>query len=185
MKRFPTLTFIAVILCQFLVLGGMIAKRIHLLRSGDVVRLQCQPVDPRSLFSGDYVVLNYTISRFPDEEFKRLNRGNEEFKHNDTIYVALERESDAKKSAAWKAVAISKDRKTLSAEFPIVIRGVIRSDWQPYQIRYGVENYFVPQFEGKQIEREISDVTVEVAVAKSGESGIKRLFINDEEVEFY
>ena len=182
MKKFPTIAFIIVILCQFLVLGGMIAKRVHLLRSGEVVLLKCRPVDPRSLFSGDYVVLNYTISRFVEGHFKQLNRDGEEFTRNDTIYVALLKGLDGK---YWDAVAISRDRKKLNTEYPVVIRGVIRSNWQPYQIRYGVENYFVPQFEGKQIEREISNISVEVAVAKSGESGIKRLFIDDKEVAFY
>ena len=182
MKKFPTLAFIIIILCQFLVLGSMIAKRVHLLRSGETVLLKCQPVDPRSLFSGDYVVLNYTISRFVEEHFQQLNRDNEDFKRNDTIYVALSKGLDDK---YWDAVAVSRDRKKLTTEYPVVIRGIIRSDWQPYQIRYGVENYFVPQFEGKQIEREISNVSVEVAVAQSGESGIKRLFIDGKTVEFY
>ncbi|MCP4399661.1 MAG: GDYXXLXY domain-containing protein [bacterium] len=182
MKKFPTLAFVIVILCQVLVLGGMIARRVHLLETGDVVLLQCRPVDPRSLFSGDYVVLSYTISRFMEEQFRQLNQDSKEFKRHDTIYVALSKGLDGKH---WDAVAVSQDRKKLRADYPVVIRGVIQSTWQPHQVRYGVESYFVPQFEGKRIEREISNVSVEVAVAKSGESGIKRLFIDEQEVAFY
>ncbi|PID56284.1 hypothetical protein CSB45_12195 [candidate division KSB3 bacterium] len=184
MKKFPTLPFLLVVLCQFLVLGGMIAKRVHLLNTGKIVRLQCQPVDPRSLLSGDYVVLNYTISRFSEKQLRQLNHDHENLKmmlHGE-IYVALSPVPDAQ---YWEAVAVSQHRQTLQAAYPVVIRGIIRPNRRPYQIRYGVEHYFVPQFEGRQIEQEISNVTVEVAVAESGESAIKRLFINDQEVEFY
>ena len=40
---------------------GITAARIH--HSGTEVILATLPVDPRSLFQGDYVVLNYSISR--------------------------------------------------------------------------------------------------------------------------
>jgi uncharacterized membrane-anchored protein len=182
MKPFPKIVFIVVVSCQFLVLGGMIAKQVHLLKTGDVVLLKCQPIDPRSLFSGDYVILSYTISRFSEEEFQQLNRYNEDFEPKDSIYVALQQ---GKESKFWNAAAISHDRKKFKAEYPVVIKGSIRARWQQYQIRYGVESYFVPQFEGRRIEREISNASVEVAVSNSGESGIKRLFIGEEEVKFY
>ncbi len=182
MRSFQKIAFIVVVICQFLVLGGMIAKRVLLLNTGETVLLKCQPIDPRSLFSGDYVILNYTISRFTEEQFRQINRDQEDFTKDDTVYVALQQEEGGK---FWQAAAVSHHRKKLKAEYPVVIRGVVTSEWRNYQIRYGVENYFVPQFEGHRIEREFSNASVEVAVADSGESGIKRLFIEEEEVKFY
>lgn len=181
MTPFQKVAFIIVVLFQLLTLGGMIAKQENLLQTGDVVLLKCEPIDPRSLFSGDYVILNYTISTFSEEEFRRLNRYNEYFQKRETIYVALEKGQDSK---YWNAVAVSHDLKKLKAQHPIVIRGVFLSSWQ-YRIRYGVEHYFVPQDEGHWIEQELSNVSVEVAVSDSGDSGIKRLFIKDREVLFY
>ena len=181
MKPFPKIAFALVVVFQFLALGGMIANREYLLRTGQVVLLKCQPIDPRSLLSGDYVRLNYTISNFSEERFRTLNRDNETFQQQDTIYVALEKPAN---SPFWDAVAVSHDLKKLKATYPVVIRGVFVSTWS-YQVRYGVEQYFVPQFEGLQIEQEIRNASVEVAVSGSGESAIKRLFLNDQEVKFY
>lgn len=157
----------------------MIAQREYLLRTGTILRLQCEPIDPRSLLSGDYVRLNYTISRFSDEEFNRLNRDSEGFEDHDTIYVALEKNL---KTDFWEAVAVSQKLKQLNATYPVVLRGEMR--W-PYNICYGVEQYFVPQFEGLRIEREIKNASVEVAISDSGISAIKRLFIGDQDVQFY
>ena len=55
-----------------------------------------------------------------------------------------------------------------------------------YRIKYGVEEYFVPQFEGLEIEKnlQIKNVYAELAVGTQGESAIKRLFINNREQEF-
>jgi uncharacterized membrane-anchored protein len=181
MRPLQKIAFVVVVLCQLLTLGAMIAKQEHLLQTGDVVLLKCEPIDPRSLFSGDYVILNYTISRFSEEEFQQLNRDDEEFQNRDTVYVALEKRPNSK---FWNAAAISHDLKKLKAHYPVVIRGVMKSTWN-YRIRYGVEHYFVPQYEGLRLERELADASVEVAVSDSGDSGIKRLFIDDREVVFY
>ena len=53
-----------VALGQAAVLGWMIWERTSLLSNGREVVLEVIPVDPRSLFRGDYVILGYDISRF-------------------------------------------------------------------------------------------------------------------------
>ena len=62
MNRFA-LAVIALLIGQSLFLGAMVWDRVSLLRSGDVVTLRTAPVDPRDIFRGDYVILNYDISR--------------------------------------------------------------------------------------------------------------------------
>lgn len=73
--RLQLLLFAAVLIAQLGALGWMIADRVRLLQSDRTVILQSEPVDPRSLLSGDYVILNYTISRFDSEELRDLYRG--------------------------------------------------------------------------------------------------------------
>ena len=179
MKSFSRKAFVIVVGLQLLLLGGMIAKRVYLLRTGKVVLLRCEPVDPRSLFSGDYVILDYQISRL-DPDRPDLNPNKEEFRRNSTIYVALRQESTGK---FWQAAEVSHDLASLQARYPVVLRGVLR---HYNRVRYGVEQYFVPQFEGLAIEKEInsSQVSVELAVAASGESALKRMFIAGQEVKF-
>ena len=181
MKPKQKLFFWVVVLCQLLVLGGMIVKRQHLLDTGQLVRLKCEPIDPRSLFSGDYVILNYTISTFSKDEWERLVKSPVKLRKNDTVYVALEKE---KESPYWVAAAISPSLETLQQNHNVVIRGVLQNHWRK-RIRYGVEHYFVPQFEGLDIEKQLAQVSVEVALSDSGESGITRLFIEGQEVQFY
>lgn len=53
---------IAVMLAQMCVPAYMIASRYAILTSGREIVLETVPVDPRSLFRGDYVTLRYAIS---------------------------------------------------------------------------------------------------------------------------
>ena len=64
------LAFGAIVLAQVFLLIGLIGQREYSLRHGTEVVLETRPVDPRSLFQGDYAVLLYEISRPPsDVEF--------------------------------------------------------------------------------------------------------------------
>ena len=53
-------------------------------------------------------------------------------------------------------------------------------------LRYGIENYFVPEGEGREIERRVVDgveqkVDVRIAVDKNGSAGIKAILLNGNE----
>ena len=50
-------------LAQIAFLSWMIAGRAAILRDGREVLLKVEPVDPRDLLRGDYVVLTYEITR--------------------------------------------------------------------------------------------------------------------------
>ena len=183
MNRGKRAAFVVIVVLQLLVLALMIARRVHLLATGERVLLRCAPVDPRSLLSGDYVRLNFAISNFSEQKLARLNAGRESFREHDTIYVALE---PAVGGAPRRAAAVSHDLTDLRRRFPVVLRGTVHSEgWRGgLGVRYGVEEYFVPQGQGLRIEREMGNVAVEVAVARSGESALRRLFIDGQEVRF-
>jgi uncharacterized membrane-anchored protein len=191
--RRKKIAYLVLVALQIALLAAMIARRVHLLRTGRTVLLRCEPVDPRSLLSGDYVVLNFSISRFSRDEVKRLacaadpgeRCGEVKLRHHDRIYVALDPTPGAPTA---KAVAIARDPERLR-RYPVVLRGTVRESFNPawtpsLQVRYGVEQYFVPQHEGRRIEGQLGKTWVEVAVASSGESAIRRLFISGREVEF-
>ncbi|HRX49419.1 MAG TPA: GDYXXLXY domain-containing protein, partial [Spirochaetota bacterium] len=81
--------FITAVILQAVILFSMIAKQELLLKNGTKVMLKCIPVDPRSLFSGDYVRLNYGISEIRKGETEAEHKKFDEFSEGDTIYVAL------------------------------------------------------------------------------------------------
>jgi len=183
-NNFPKRAFWIIVGVQFLILLTMIAQRQHLLATGTRVVISCRPVDPRSLLSGDYVILNFDISTFDfDSARTNITSFGEDFKRGDTVFVALQPD---KNGDLHTIAAVSLKRENLDNRWPIVLRGRCKSHYgKNMTLRYGVEQYFVPQFEGKAIERKMGSTTVELAVAHSGQSAIRRLFIAGQEVSFY
>ncbi len=177
MKSPRKMAFIIVVLLQVLLLLGMVFKRVHLLKTGKVVRLGCRPVDPRSLLSGDYVELTYIAADLPRVRNKIVGT---DIKARSAVYVAVEKKKD---SDTWDAVAYSMERKKVEGPDRVILRGRVKR--RNGRVRFGVEQYFVPQFQGLRIEREIAKVTVDVAVSDDGECAIKRLYIAGKEVTFY
>lgn len=64
-----TIYIVILIVAQILFLGAQIATSEQALSNGTLVKLQLEPIDPRSIMQGDYVILNYTISRPGHEPF--------------------------------------------------------------------------------------------------------------------
>ena len=169
---------------QTLVLAAMIAVRQWTLATGVPIELETEPIDPRSLFSGDYVRLNYAISRLTLDEVK----GDTGFIRNDRVYVVL-----APSGRYWKAEAISRNPPATQLE-RVAIKGEVEyvSDvlWDRASnatrrvgnmgVHYGIENYFVPEGEGLRLERTKPDekITIQVAVDRFGNAGIKAVLIN-------
>ncbi len=188
MKPWTKTIFVIVVILQMAVLALMAGKRMHLLENGTPVTLKCVPVDPRSLFSGDYVVLNYDISRLPmkllvqDDAVQLLEGRKGSIAKNDRVYIGLELKAGAR---FWHAAAFSKNPADVKGKFERVIRGTVEQAGPNCLVRYGIESYFVPQFQGLAIEKEMKDVSVEAVLSPDGEAAIRKLFIRDKEVEFY
>ena len=70
-----------------LIFSGFILYKEYTLRTGTEVMLKTVPIDPRDLFRGDYVTLNYEISTLNLEE---IPAEDSYFEYNDRIYLALE-----------------------------------------------------------------------------------------------
>ena len=174
---------IAVVL-QSLALVGMVGIKQWTLATGTPVLLETEPVDPRSLFRGDYVRLAYRIGTF---DLTRI-AGDDAFEKHDRVHVLL-RQGER----YWEAVSIHRDR----PEVPpgqVAIKGRVEylganflpGEDVPIQhgitIRYGIENYFVPEGTGGDLERppEGEEVSILVAVDRYGNAGIKAVLVDDE-----
>ncbi len=71
-------------LIQIGLLGGMVADHASILRTGTEVALRTRAVDPRDFLRGDYVTLNYEISRIASGELS----GKPSEGPNTPVYVA-------------------------------------------------------------------------------------------------
>jgi uncharacterized membrane-anchored protein len=89
------LKFILVILVQVLVLTGMMGYRYYWVSTGERMILKTVPVDPRSLFRGEYARLRYDISTIDLDETNTAQK----FHRNERVYVELHKDEDGTWSA--------------------------------------------------------------------------------------
>ncbi len=180
-----------------LALLSMILQRASLLTNGQEVRLRTVPLDPRDLLRGDYVVLRYDISRLDTRTIKTRVDGR--FHYHQRAYVTLQKNDDG----FWQAVALAdtlpkqlSPQQALIAGYvqrvhtPFVRRHHPRNDntaapkcESPCQIvylRYGIEKYFVPEGQGKELEKQRNQhrVAVLVRLSKDGHAAIAGLDID-------
>ena len=119
-------TRLIIILAAIIVIASGVILYLSLpLLTGETVVLKTQPVDPFDMFRGQYLTINYEISRV------NLPENTTEGK---TVYVSL-KEGDDK---IWHAEKISLSK----PENGIFIRGTAKQSWGGLAVEYGIEQYF-------------------------------------------
>jgi uncharacterized membrane-anchored protein len=167
-------------LIQLGLIAMMVIDRASILREGTEVTLQTRPVDPRDFLRGDYVVLGYDISEVPAGELKGKLPQN----RAPVVFVKLAPKDDgfyAAVSAHLEPVPV--------AGREILIRARV-TNWRwcgncdRLFVSYGLEKFFVPQGEGRELEhaRNQRRISVVAAVTPSGRSAIKRLLLDGKPV---
>lgn len=175
----PLVLATLVALLQTGALAAMILDRARHIATGREIVLPVIPVDPRSLFRGDYVILNYEISRAPVPDGTPTRDG-------EVLYVTLEpRTADGK--PGWTAVATSRSYPSGVGGDRIVLQG-----WQAgpawrstggipeLRVRYGIESYFVPEGTGRDLEKKVESgaIAVIAAIDGTGRAAIKGLVLD-------
>ncbi len=189
---------IAAAVLMTLLLGQIVAERIAILADGEEVILATQPIDPRDLFRGDYVILTYGISRLP---LDRLADDPEAYEEGNTVFVALEKDAEGRGTAT--AIAGSRDalpsdalvikgriewidRAPLTVTASRVGEGEPARDIEPCprcrnaRIAYGIESYFVPEGERVALEEARNEATLEIitAINEAGTAAIKGIILD-------
>lgn len=169
-----TFRILLVVVLQTIALAYMIFDRQQMLNSSRVVTLKVIPVDPRDIFRGDYVILNYEISRLD----VKVLAGDDEFSSGDSAFVTLSKDGDN-----WKAISISQKPGPVTAN-NVVIRGNVRYSDEPtpegtafVNLDYGIESYFVPQGTGHAIEEEArkGTLSIDIAIDNRNRAAIKAI----------
>jgi len=124
--------------------------------TGEEIILKTEPVDPRSLFRGNFVRLNYEINRIPTEPHT-------EFKIGGVVYVSL-----VESKGIWQFDAINSAKPRQGT----YIRGrVRRSDLGTVQVEYGIEAFFMPREKALKVQNEMGgQAQVRVFVAPDGKA---------------
>lgn len=164
---------------QLLVLVGMIVQRLMPLVTGDVLLVRVEPVDPRDLFRGDYVILSYEFSRYPPEGIDGLPaRSGRSYRDHAgrTVYVQLVPEPDGRHYRAGRmSTTAPRSGKFLRGR----IAGYDRID-------FGIESYYVQEGTGRVYEDAVlrGRLSAEIAVTDSGQASLRALH-KDETLEYY
>jgi uncharacterized membrane-anchored protein len=158
-----------VIVFQCIVLAGEYINAVYPLWTGREIKLKTVPVDPRSLFRGNYARLRYEISNIKAEDINKLKTP----RHGEIIYIKLKAEADG--LYAYNGVSLNKPQNA------VYIRGRIQTGRDmrrsgTYQVKYGIEAYFAPKEKAMALEEKLRNKGLaKVMVAKNGKAALKEV----------
>lgn len=148
---------------QAMVLTGEYLGAVYPLWTGREVRLKVVPVDPRSMFRGNYARLRYGISTIEKDALDaRKTRVGE------VVYVKLKPGMDG----VYEFDGASLDK----PEKGIYLKGRVRSpSWSnTYDVLYGLEAYFAPKEKALALEKELRRGGLAIVmVAGNGKAALK------------
>jgi len=165
---------------QFAALAWMAGEREWIVRTGQVVYLRTAPIDPRDLFRGDFVALQYEINNVRAEDLAPALAGPEEKRRrHQVVYTRLRPAGEGLYEAAGTSAS--------PPEAGLFLRGRTEDAWRMgwrgpahFFVKYGIEQLFVEQGRGKAIEERRGvrnglqvPMEVEVALASSGKAVIR------------
>ena len=158
MTRLASVLFFAVVAAQVIGLVTFSGVRQVALTEGLEITLQTAPVDPRSLFQGDYAMLDYEIAALPESLF--------DVPAGTTVYVVLRECGDVWCASHYEVFQPPPD--------DVFICGVTN---QRGRLEFGIDTYFVPEGTGHIIET-AEDVKVVVSLGDRGQAVIKYVLVD-------
>lgn len=169
-------------LVQIGFLSWIIGGRAAILRNGKEVLLKVEPIDPRDLLRGDYILLGYDISRIPAKLIANIPAG--KLTTDDTLLVVrLKKGADGYwlATTAWFGQAPSP-----AGPDEADIVGKVASGWDlgpdaTIAPDYGIERFYLPEGEGMPIQNDmrVRPFGIRVALAANGTAQIKALMDGD------
>lgn len=175
-RKFVWPAIILVASLQSAALAWMVHDRLSLIAHGRELVLSVAPVDPRSLFRGDYVILNLDVATVTSAALP------DSLRRNDVVYVRLQK----KAGGNWGKPMLELAHPGRLPDDQAVLRGRVKYIWRntktgtaTVRLRYGLESYFVPEGTGKALETHVQkrQIRAIVAVGEDGEAAIKGLEI--------
>jgi uncharacterized membrane-anchored protein len=194
-KKLPFWRLGIPLLIQLALILSVPAQAVYTYVTGKTVILQTIPVDPYDFLRGYYQTLNYEISDIDTLKtlpgWQEVAGENERISRNTIVYVTLEQPKDQSNSelpAAWKPINISLEQPEKLPENQIAIRG----ESQDWNIKYGVERYYMPEDQREQINDDINQTqqtqpeafVVEVKVNDQGKAIPISLWVRDRNYQF-
>ena len=190
---------------QVAVLGWMVYDHSRPLASGERYLVLCEPVDPRSLTKGDYVVLSYGFQSLSQEQYQALHK---EWQRLHPAEEAENKRGEVLSSGAEQAEFIARRifEQNVPPDTPIYFplskgpegvavfgdptftaptagaflltrRGHGTWGWNRTDVRAGIESFYIKEGTGAKWEklRNQSRLLAEIAVLPNGKAGLVAL----------
>ena len=151
---------------QFLVLTGMVISAAMPLWTGTEIRVKTIPVDPRSMFRGNYARLRYEFSSLDNSEFPE-----QDLRIGEVVYVSVLANSDNVYEFSKVTIA--------EPAGGVYLRGRTRSranqgQTEKVSIEFGIEAWFAPKEKALELERSLRHGGIAVLmVTKGGKARLK------------
>lgn len=160
-------------LLQTGVLFGAVENRAHILRGGQEVVLQTEPVDPRDLMRGEYVTLRYQISSIKRDAIRGVPTAG-----GRNLYVAVKPDGDG--IAQFSRAAFEPFTDLSDGEVQLrgtMVNTITNTPGTIVAVFYGIERYYLPEGEGRRVERAqgAKRISAVVAVDPDGHAVLKAL----------
>lgn len=165
MKKQKILTaLIVTVVAQVFILVGMVALAAKPLWTGQEIRVATRPIDPRSLFRGNYARLNYDFSVLPESAFGE----NSGWRRGEPVYVTLQPGENGLyeyASASWQ-----------KPDNGVFLKGRLQNTYGSKRVKYGLEAWFAPKEDALRLEDELRDGAVAVLMIDgSGKAALKEI----------
>lgn len=157
--------FVLVCILWLSVLCGMEVQQRSLFKNAQIVHFKTLPVDPRDLFRGDYVILNYDFSNVDIQDRTKKLKGS-------AVYVSL-----VPKDTKGRYDVVSIDRKIPSQG--LFLKGRVVSEYGKYRIKYGIESFFVEEGKGLELEKLRNQKQLYAKVSINSKGGAKLISVSD------
>lgn len=167
-RRTVTIGLVIAICVQVCVLVGMQVQAALPLWTGTEVRVKTVPVDPRSLFRGNYAILRYDT----DHVLPDLEAHVSDLRHGDVVYIGLAPDSEGLHN--WTGASLTPPESGLYVRAR-VHRLMTRVLASPIGVTIpNIEAFFAPKQKALQLERDLRNGGVAVLmVAANGSVAIK------------
>jgi uncharacterized membrane-anchored protein len=167
-KQFIIKGLFAVIIFQVIILTSEYINAAYPLWTGQEIKLKTTPIDPRSLFRGNYARLKYEISEVPRNDIT----DSDNLRNGEVIYIKLKKNDSGLHQ--YSGASLNKPTDGL------FIKGRIRNNrWdnsESLNISYGIEAFFAPKEKALALERDLRDTGVaEIMLATNGKAALRNV----------
>ena len=155
-------SLVAAIAFQLVVLVGMVVNAALPLWTGTEVRVRTVPVDPRSMFRGNYARLGYEFGTLPEGALRPV----EVLRPGEVVYVGLEPGD----GDGYVFAGASLERPAEG----VFLRGRLATVDAPYRVRFGIEAFFAPKERALELEKDLRNGGIAILmVSGSGRAALK------------